>query len=377
MPRIDQQVAKTIVYLYSSYEEAEAGTVSGGSGFLVFVSSKALKGKGYLYVITNKHVIYKNCFFVRVNRKDNKTEIFEIVSDNWEFHPTSDIAIAFILLKDSSSLKYHYFADDMLFTREMIKDFDIGLGEDVYMVGRFVHHAGKIINLPSVRSGIISAMPNPDERIKTEMGNQEAFLIEMRSISGFSGSPVVYDFPMTELLIHVMSKGELNKFSDRKLTPEGFNLRAKTLLLGIDSGNFPLFEKVYKESWENEVKKFDPTNYKAENHSGFSVVIPAWEILDLLNSEIFAMHRRETEKKITDYLDTLKESFESIVRFVSSDPVVIDFISKVLFQQVLVTLASSDPVEIDFFSKEFFQQALEKVIQKNPIHVEEKKETLE
>jgi hypothetical protein len=64
----------------------------------------------------------------------------------------------------------------------------IGLGDDVFVVGLFSRRAGQARNIPIIRVGNIVAMP--EEPIKTGTGLQDAYLIELLSIGGLSGSPV-------------------------------------------------------------------------------------------------------------------------------------------------------------------------------------------
>lgn len=80
----------------------------------------------------------------------------------------------------------------MLLKRHEIDAFRVGPGDDVFVVGRFINSQGKLRNIPSVRFGNIAQMPlKPIEqgRVFGEF-QQESFLVEARSISGFSGSPV-------------------------------------------------------------------------------------------------------------------------------------------------------------------------------------------
>jgi hypothetical protein len=64
----------------------------------------------------------------------------------------------------------------------------IGIGDAVFITGLFSHHPGKARNLRVIRVGNIAAMP--DEPVKTQRGEMEAYLIEARSLGGLSGSPV-------------------------------------------------------------------------------------------------------------------------------------------------------------------------------------------
>ena len=63
------------------------------------------------------------------------------------------------------------------------------------MVGRFVSHEGKQQNSPAVRFGNIAMMQK--EKIIDERGvAQESFLVEIRSLPGYSGSAVLIYSPI-------------------------------------------------------------------------------------------------------------------------------------------------------------------------------------
>ena len=82
------------------------------------------------------------------------------------------------------------FEREALATPDLIKEKSIGLGEELLVVGLFASHHGRKMNIPIVRSGMIAAMPwEPIWDAKTGQ-NFEAFLAEVRSIGGLSGSPV-------------------------------------------------------------------------------------------------------------------------------------------------------------------------------------------
>ena len=73
-------------------------------------------------------------------------------------------------------------------TEKVIKENEIEVGEEVFVTGLFSHHHGQSKNIPIVRVGNISAMP--EEKIQTKEHLMDAYLIEARSIGGLSGSPV-------------------------------------------------------------------------------------------------------------------------------------------------------------------------------------------
>ena len=117
--------------------------------------------------------------------------------DNWICHPDHDIAVCPLPhdvqmeLYDASCL-----GPDFVLTLDQFHDMKVGPGDDLLYVGRFMSHAGKYQNMPSVRFGNISMNPCDEEPIEyddPQTGQrrlQVGFLVEARSRSGFSGSPV-------------------------------------------------------------------------------------------------------------------------------------------------------------------------------------------
>ncbi|MGB8508838.1 MAG: serine protease [Pyrinomonadaceae bacterium] len=299
MPRIEDQVRDSITYLYPSVEAAEKGEtddgqrVGGGSGFLVWVKSERNEYLGFVYAVTNAHVIKEaKSPVVRVNNRDGSTIIKAFTVADWKTHKNSDLAMVCFesMISDSTPL-YRAIKSDMLITKEMVELLNIGLGDDVYMVGRFVHHAGKKQNMPSARSGIVSMMPNTDEpiRMTKKDSEPEAFLIEMRSLSGFSGSPVIFSIPPEHGELRIERGGKI----------ERGDIELGAWLLGIDRGNFCFREKVREQVPDGRLKNSD--TLFVDTHSGHSVVIPAWRLTEMINREDFAMARKQAEEE-QDYV---------------------------------------------------------------------------
>src|SRR5207237_1083251 len=71
-----------------------------------------------------------------------------------------------------------------------VLDQKVGVGDDIYMIGRFVNHEGRAKNTPSARFGNISMMPGEAIEIGHGSTPQESFAVELRSMCGYSGSPV-------------------------------------------------------------------------------------------------------------------------------------------------------------------------------------------
>jgi hypothetical protein len=131
---------------------------------------------------------------VRVNTADS-IEVFEIEDRHWLFHPDGhDVAIAPIGGLSLGRHRVRVLIPKDFLTPEMVRQFKIGPRDDCFMVGRFINHDGKQQNAPSARFGNIAQMPG--DKIRFPDGSeQESFLVEARSISGYSGSPVFVEIP--------------------------------------------------------------------------------------------------------------------------------------------------------------------------------------
>lgn len=308
MPRIEDLILDCIVYLYPSVEEAKRGVKYGGAGFLFQIKTKlpfvpmlsgVEEGPLFHYVVTNKHVINGGCTVVRVNTRDGQTDEIPLSRNQWEAHPDADLAVAQVKCLDYfSGHKVRFVPNEYLLTEDTVKALNIGPGDDVYIVGRFISHDGKQRNQPFVQSGIISLMPTEVETEWDEEDNptkkEELFLIEMRSLSGCSGSPVFFEFPMP--------------YPSKRIKPEHRALTERRWLLGVDCGHFHTYEEVVevvkqKGKKQERNKRYAPTSYEAKTNAGQMMVVPAWKLKELLDHPRFATVRKqktdeETQKKI-------------------------------------------------------------------------------
>jgi len=173
---------------------------------------------------------------------------------------------------------YKEISPGMLLRRYEIDAFRIGPGDDVFVVGRFINSQGKVRNIPSVRFGNIAQMPHEPIEQKRVFGEfqQESFLVEARSISGFSGSPVF-------LILHAASSRQ----------EPGFRLHTDVFrLLGIQWG--------YIQDWESvrdSTGKRVDTGLQVRLNTGMMGVVPAWKLGDLFRSDPLMEHKRKTEEE--------------------------------------------------------------------------------
>lgn len=294
MFNISDEIRDSVFYLFKTEDDAYANVKTGGTGFFVHWG---VNDKDYIYAVTNRHVIEKaDAFVIRVNTPQGGVTTIPLTLCDWHNHPNqADIAVARVE-PDWEKHKFMPIPIQLFIYPSHIANRSVDIGDDVYMMGRFVHHSGKTINLPSVRSGLISVLPNEHELIpldpEVNLPDQIAYLIEMRSISGFSGSPVFFHNDVTDWMIKYTQLNERILKNDPILElDDAIKDESLIALLGIDAGNMPITEVVYEQITEEGKTKLKPSPYRSLNHSGFSVVIPAWRILETLDIDIFAKER--------------------------------------------------------------------------------------
>ncbi len=269
MPKIPQNVLNTTFYLYPSRGDAEEGTNFGGTGFLVLVPSEmhGKYGRGYVYGVTNWHVACRGSSVIRLNTISGKPDIQEFGPEEWFFDPRYDVAVRQILI-DPAVHKTTVISVDMLLTKDDVKLAEIGPGDDVFMLGRFMDHdGGRDINLPAARFGNISIDPSP---IEQENGRKaDCYCIDLHSRSGYSGSPVfVYRTPGSDL----------GPKSPQAILLAGANLFK---LLGIHCAQFPeMWEVTAGGKLKDETSEPLLTDGRyIRGFSGMTVVIPAWVMI--------------------------------------------------------------------------------------------------
>src|SRR5579863_4354365 len=154
MPRIPDILLDSVIYLYPTTMDAENGERAGGTGFLVSEPATVRGAPAALYAVTNSHVIREGKSpVVRLNNRQGAIEVLSLDGDQWVHHPDGDdIAVCPIRL----TAAYRYFAlnrTQWFMTEDEIAQFDIGPGDDVFFVGRYVNHEGRQQNTPTVRLG--------------------------------------------------------------------------------------------------------------------------------------------------------------------------------------------------------------------------------
>ena len=266
MARIQDNYLACVLYLYPSEAAALAGVDVGGSGFIVGRKSKNFPDKVYLFAVTNRHVVIDGgCKTIRLHRKDGTPDI--IPASNWVYDTEHDVAITGI---NCDPHRFAFVEDNTFVTADRIKELDIGVGDDVFMVGRFIAKDGGPLNAPSARFGNLAMMP---QAVSLQGGGaEESFLVDIRSIGGYSGSPVFITIP---------------PFSVRPNLPGMPMTAGGPFLLGVDWGNVSIGESVMVPQNQYGKTEFVPQSdgHCVLHNTGFACVVPAWHIINLIDSD--------------------------------------------------------------------------------------------
>lgn len=255
MPRIPDQLQHSIAFLYTDAESACSGVEAGGTGFVVSVTTKS--GRCRTFLVTNIHVIGQGAGTARVTCVDGSVLLLQ--PKHWTYHiEGDDVAVALLSSEESQRVSAINWTE-VAATAKRLGELNAGVGDDVFMLGRFVSLTGKQKNSPLARFGTIAMMPG--ELVVDGRGCKvEAFLVEMRSLSGFSGSPVfIYMGPGT-----YRGDGRMMPFYSEQIG-----------LIGIDTGHFQL-----KTSVLGDASGFVNLN------SGVSIVAPVWKIGETLSEAL-------------------------------------------------------------------------------------------
>lgn len=252
----------------------------GGTAFVVGI--RAGDGRtAYPHLVTAKHVaeaIEPLDFLIAMNAKDGKPRFLKTGGEKWWFHPTEadsvDVAVIPFATPMFGAYDVEMIPEDIFATESRIAEFDIGLGDELYIVGLFTRFFGRTHLIPLVRTGNIAMMPKDELPIK-DFGNMEVYLAEGRSIGGLSGSPV---FVRSTLKMPVKTAaGQLASISG--LGPLHF--------LGLMHGHWDL-----------------PTTFAANEHAeavnmGVSIVVPAKKVLEVLyHPELVEIRRRRYQQEL-------------------------------------------------------------------------------
>src|SRR2546423_15596538 len=158
----------------------------------------------------------------------------------------------------------------MIATDHMIEHNAIGIGDELFVTGLFSHRHGHRRNIPISRTGIIASMA--DEPFIEDTGElYDAYLVEMRSIGGLSGSPVFVYLDKTRFYSYAASFNESQDWV--------------FFIIGLIRGHWSLEKK--SAAIDTIEEEGDEQGEVERLNTGIAQITPALEILNLLyNSPI-------------------------------------------------------------------------------------------
>lgn len=193
-----KEILKCVIFI--GYEEDGVSRIT-GTAFIITKPSAENPKLSHRYLVTAFHNILRaqerglENIQLRVNlRGDRGAHYVPFPLDLFVFHPNHaeglecvDVAVAPLNLS-REYVDYLNIPIALLASEQIMESEQIGLGDEIAIVGLFTNHVGNTRNEPIVRVGNICAMPF--DKVRTGIGNMKAYLIEARSIGGLSGSPV-------------------------------------------------------------------------------------------------------------------------------------------------------------------------------------------
>jgi hypothetical protein len=253
-----------------------------GTGFIVILPDKRLpvpreatggQITGFGYLITNRHVVQPGIdrgqpcrvlnYSVLLNRNGSSpadsphAEQLRLGRDApWHFSPDDSVDLAVSpFTPPAQTYDFVGIPTDLFVTDDAVDKRDVVEGDPVLFSGLFIQSFNEVHTLePIVRSGILAMVPNA--KLETTLHKPgRVYLTEAHAFAGNSGSPVFV---------------ETTKFS--------------SLVIG---GSYKLLGAISGEVFEaSDLTLHVTASYNAsiQANSDISVVVPAGQILDILNS---------------------------------------------------------------------------------------------
>ena len=300
---ISDKVRQCCVFLYV---DAIDGPTPIGTGFIL---GEIVDGIAYEYLVTARHVIEfarhkynPSRIMVRINGEDGapagwrELEISgflgmegddETTGAAWlaRKDDTTRIDICAALFPRALTAGVEAMAWNVAYIADLklVQEMNIRAGDEVAIIGLYRNHLTTERNIPVVRSGIISAML--EAPVRTKLGPSWVYLIEARSVSGLSGSPV-FVLSGADRLRHSPIHGEVLDHLPSQYA----------WLLGVVHGHFDV---------ENS-EEWDTIWGRERMNDGMAMVTPCDMLPRLLHREGF-MKRRIGTKATPDDLATLDQ----------------------------------------------------------------------
>jgi len=253
---------------FVGFQKANGTFHFAGSAFFLCKVDRAAGKVTHVYLVTAKHVIDGirrlglSDVWVRMNMTNGESRWYRSGCSDWFVHPTDpSIDVAVIKTGIPSELDHLAYPMDRFVTEDVITRHSIGLGDEIFVVGLFRHHAGSRRNIPIVRIGNIASLS--EEKVVTKpFGEIDAYLVEARSIGGLSGSPVLVNLGIVR-----RTDGQIKHASSDHIY----------YFLGLIHGHFDVGEDTVDQSTLP-----DDGLSAARVNTGIAIVVPSHKVNDVI-----------------------------------------------------------------------------------------------
>ncbi len=297
VPRISKRFLNCAIYLYDSVGAAREGEPCGGSGFLV--NTRVKQQMDHIYAVTCGHVAIA-APVVRLGAGANSL-VLDLSSEDWVLPGQDDLAVCRLdcdpgILRSMDAIHVNSMIakNPMGTNRESLPWrhlWDELLGAEVMMVGRFVGHDGKQRNAPSLRFGNVAMLP--EEPIEHGWGfGQESFLVEMRSLPGYSGSPVFLPRGADQMIEdYARSATEASHGMRPQPRVDRGSEPNRARLLGVDWCHLNRFNEIFQADRNTRIEE----GWWAKANSGMAGVVPSWRLYEFLFRDDLVEQRERIE----------------------------------------------------------------------------------
>ncbi len=285
--RTETQLLKTIVFITLDVQlpdkdgkPGERGTLS-GTGFWVAVPDSRLEaGKAFSYLVTNRHVAMAlerdekgNCNSLQIQKASITVNLKDPVNGNrshteplplsprvpWYLPKDETIDLAVLPFGVSDKVDAINISLTQFLTSDILDKQGVVPGDKVLTGGFFTGYTGLHEMQPILREGVLAMLPD-GPMTTTLCGSGKVYLADIHVIPGNSGSPI-FIIPALGLGAGESLGGVPNTFG----------------LLGVVSGYMYEHEDMTltaTTTWKGSINA----------NSGISVVVPAQQLKDLLES---------------------------------------------------------------------------------------------
>jgi hypothetical protein len=275
-------------YVYGSQPGPDVAD-HGGTGFFLTVSGNLVQ---HMYLVTAKHVALEapkagdGRVFLRYSAPAasalaaREVHSIEVEPEGWRFHPDPSVDVAVqhfrtYAVNTKAQVLPRPLTTKALLTKPKVEKYKVGIGDELSVVGLFRHRPGIEEHIPIVRHGIISAMPGEPIPHEDGLPPYVAYLAEIKSTRGLSGSPVFVNLA-------------LGRHADGT-----YNESGTLALIGLVRGHFERrrgLTSVFDRQMTEEERELMAVN------TGIAMVTPISTVIDILDSREALQERGQAEQ---------------------------------------------------------------------------------